>query len=117
MEPRPPLERRREPRQAVSAHGRIWFGPTHALWADCRISDRSPSGARIEVPAIYVLPRRLIFAHHGVGPIFEAILKWQRGDAAGLALTACSASTLAQPWFERISHELKGLHLTSIGPT
>lgn len=115
MEPRNPIERRREPRQAVSAYGRIWYGPQYGLWADCRISDRSPSGARIEVSAIYRLPRRLIFAHHGAEPLFEAILKWQRGDAAGLALEPCGASAQSQPWFDRISRELKALRLSGAG--
>ena len=109
MESRLPPERRREPRQAVNAYGRIWYGPQYSLWADCKISDRSTSGARIEISSIYRLPRRLIFAHHGAGPVFEAVLKWQRGDAAGLALAPCSAGTMAQPWFERISNELKAL--------
>ena len=64
MESRIPPDRRREPRKAVSAYGRIWYGPQYGLWADCKISDRSTSGARIEISAIYRLPRRLIFAQH-----------------------------------------------------
>jgi hypothetical protein len=109
MDSRPLPERRREPRQAVNAYGRIWYGPQYSLWADCKISDRSTSGARIEISAIYRLPRRLIFADHSNAPIFEAVLKWQRGDAAGLALEPVSASTQTQPWFERIAKELKAL--------
>lgn len=113
MESRIPPERRREPRQAVNAYGRIWYGPQYSLWADCKISDRSTSGARIEISSVYRLPRRLIFAHHGSTPIFEAVLKWQRGDAAGLALEPASAATQAQPWFERISKELRALGAVS----
>lgn len=113
MESRIPPDRRRESRQAVNAYGRIWYGPQYGLWADCKISDRSMSGARIEISAIYRLPRRLIFVQHGAAPVFEAILKWQRGDAAGLALQNVSAATQAQPWFERISKELKALGAVS----
>jgi hypothetical protein len=109
MESRLPPERRREPRQAINAYGRIWYGPQYSLWADCKISDRSTSGARIEISSVYRLPRRLIFAHHGAPPVFEAVLKWQRGDAAGLALEPASAATQAQPWFERIAREIEAL--------
>ena len=115
MEPPNPIERRRETRQVVSTYGRIWYGPQYGLWADCRISDRSSSGARIEVSAVYRLPRRLVFAHHGAGLLFEAILKWQRGDAAGLALAPCAANAQMQPWFERISRELKALGPSNVG--
>ena len=109
MESRFPQERRREPRQAVNAYGRIWYGPQYGLWADCKISDRSTSGARIEISAIYRLPRRLIFVQHGAAPVFEAVLKWQRGDAAGLALETVSAAIQAQAWFERIAREIEAL--------
>lgn len=115
MESRSDHERRREPRQAVNAYGRIWYGPQYGLWADCKIADRSTSGARIEISAIYRLPRRLIFVQHGAAPVYEAVLKWQRGDAAGLALEPASAATQAQPWFVRIASELKALQVNTPG--
>jgi hypothetical protein len=115
MDPSAPSDRRREPRQPVNAYGRIWYGPQYGLWADCRISDRSASGARIEIAAVYRLPRRLVFVQYGADQIFEAVLKWQRGDAAGLALTPASAITQAQPWFERILRETAALKNAGIG--
>jgi hypothetical protein len=77
--------RRREERTPVRLAGRVWYGAKGALWADCTLRNLSPGGARIELPALYELPPRVFFAHGAEKAIFLALLKWRRGDAAGLS--------------------------------
>ena len=95
-------ERRAHPRIAASASGRVWYGPTFNLWADCKLLDISAGGARIEIPAIYALPRRLILAHTLEPVLSDVILKWQRGSAAGLSFQ--TKHPLDGPIEPRLSH-------------
>lgn len=79
------LERRSEPRMPASAPARVYFGPKLSLWADCVLKDMSAGGAKIHVAAIYTLPPRFVLVHMQDGIAFDAVLKWRRGDLAGMA--------------------------------
>lgn len=78
-------ERRAEPRVPVNAPGRVIYGPKLAMWADCIIRDLSTSGAKIEVSHFYRIPPRFVLLHLQAGVAFEVVLKWRRGDLAGMA--------------------------------
>ncbi len=79
------VERRSEPRTPVRAPGRVMFGDKLGLWADCIIRDLSPSGAKIELSQLVKLPPRFLLIHLQEGIAFEVVLKWRRGDLAGMA--------------------------------
>ena len=78
------LERRAEPRTPVNEPARVYFGPKLGLWADCMLKDVSHSGAKIHVPSIYSLPPRFVLVRLQDGIAFDALLKWRRGDLAGM---------------------------------
>ena len=82
------IERRAEPREPANAPARVFFGPKHSLWADCVIRNLSHSGAKIELPKVHVAPPRFILLHFQACMAYEAILKWRRGDMAGVAFEA-----------------------------
>ncbi|CAN7148159.1 PilZ domain-containing protein [Phenylobacterium sp. LjRoot219] len=104
-------ERRQHPRLPTNCAGRAWYGAQGAMWADCTLRDLSVGGARIEIPAAYELPRRLYFAHKNEPAIYLAVLKWQRGGAAGIAfqegypLDACTTAPL-----DRMAAEWRALY-------
>lgn len=79
------IERRAEPRTSTNVPARVYFGPKLGLWADCMLKDVSQGGAKIHVPAIYTLPPRFVLVHLQDGIAFDALLKWRRGDLAGMA--------------------------------
>jgi hypothetical protein len=79
------FERRSEPRVTVNAPGRTLHGPNLAMWADCVIRDLSQNGAKIELSHLYRLPPRFVLLHFQAGIAFEVVLKWRRGDLAGMA--------------------------------
>lgn len=95
------LERRTEERRDIHAPARLFSGPKLAMWADCTIRNLSSSGARIELPKIHVCPPRFVLLHLKAGVAYEAVLKWRRGDMAGMAfeatheLAACEIARLA----------------------
>ena len=60
-------------------------GERLALWADCLIKDLSASGAKIELSHFYRLPPRFVLLHFHDAVAFEVVLKWRRGDLAGMA--------------------------------
>lgn len=78
-------ERRGEPRLPVRAAGRVMFGDKLAMWADCVIRDLSGSGAKIELSQLVKLPPRFLLIHLQEGVALEVVLKWRRGDLAGMA--------------------------------
>jgi hypothetical protein len=80
------IERRAEPRIAVDARARVLLGPKLALWADCMIKDLSQSGAKIELSHFHKLPPRFVLLHFEAGVAFEVMLKWRRGDLAGMVI-------------------------------
>jgi hypothetical protein len=79
------LDRRSETRIAVNVPGRTFHGPNLAIWADCVIRDLSPNGAKIELSHVYRLPPRFVLLHFQAGVAYEVVLKWRRGDLAGMA--------------------------------
>jgi hypothetical protein len=78
-------DRRGEARVATNARGRIMHGEKLANWADCAIKDFSQSGAKIELSHLHKIPPRFILIHFQAGMAFEVVLKWRRGDLAGMA--------------------------------
>lgn len=79
------LERRVAPRETTRQPVRAYYGENLKMWADCELRDFSTGGAKIHVSALYKLPPRFVLLQHQVGVAFEVILKWRRGDLAGVA--------------------------------
>jgi len=79
------IERRSEPRSACSLPARVYYGQGLRMFADGLIRDISTSGAKIEVPSIYKLPPRFVLLHLQAGVALDVVLKWRRGDLAGMA--------------------------------
>lgn len=79
------IERRTEPRISTQTPGRIMHGDNLRLWADCIIRDLSASGAKIELSHLHKLPPRFILLHFSRATAYEVVLKWRRGDLAGMA--------------------------------
>jgi len=92
MDEQPPLrhqagaERRTEPRVAVNLPARLFYGPKYSRWIDCVIKDRSAQGAKIEAPASFELPRRVILLDYRSGVAFVAQPRWRKWDMVGLRL-------------------------------
>ena len=78
-------ERRTEPREAARQPVRAFFGENLRMWADCELRDLSAGGAKIHLSALYKLPPRFVLLQHQAGIAFEVVLKWRRGDLAGLS--------------------------------
>ena len=79
------VERRTDERGPVRAAARVMHGAALAHWADCVIRDLSTNGAKIELSHFYKLPPRFILLHFEAGVAFEVVLKWRRGDLAGMS--------------------------------
>jgi hypothetical protein len=79
------LDRRAEPRVSINARGRIMHGDKLGIWADCVIKDLSENGAKIELSHLHKIPPRFILINFQAGVAFEVVLKWRRGDLAGMA--------------------------------
>lgn len=60
-------------------------GDKLGIWADCMIKDISESGAKIELSHLHKVPPRFILMHFQAGVAFEVVLKWRRGDLAGMS--------------------------------
>lgn len=82
------LDRRFEPRVSTNARGRIMHGDKLGIWADCMIKDLSENGSKIELSHLHKVPPRFILIHFQAGLAFEAVLKWRRGDLAGMSFEA-----------------------------
>lgn len=80
-------ERRTEPRMRVNnAPARLFYGAGLTYYVDCRIKDRSKSGAKIQAPALFDLPNQLVLLDFEQGLAFEAELRWRKAEMAGLWL-------------------------------
>ena len=79
------VERRQEERTTLRAPARVLHGAGLALWADCVIRDLSANGAKIELSHFYRLPPRFVLLHFEAGVAYEVVLKWRRGDLAGMS--------------------------------
>jgi len=82
------IENRAEPRVVVKLPGRLFYGPGLVMWADCVIRNLSASGAKVDVAAVFALPSRLVLADLRNGVAFDVVMKWRRGDVAGLQFQA-----------------------------
>lgn len=97
------VERRNEGRGAVRAPARILHGAGLAHWADCVIRDLSANGAKIELSHFYKLPPRFVLLHFQAGTAFEVVLKWRRGDLAGMSFEhRHQLETLNEPRLEPV---------------
>jgi hypothetical protein len=76
------------------------FGDKLGLWADCTIRDLSASGAKIDLSQLVKLPPRFLLIHLAEGVAFEVVLKWRRGDLAGMAFE--KRHNLAEPTEPRL---------------
>lgn len=79
------IDRRIEPRVSTQTPGRIMHGDKLSLWADCVIRDLSASGAKVELSHLHKLPPRFVLLHFSAAMAYEVVLKWRRGDLAGMA--------------------------------
>lgn len=104
------MERRVEPREAVRQPVRAYFGENLGLWADCELRDLSVGGAKIHLSSLYRLPPRFILLLHQTGIAYEVVLKWRRGDLAGLSFEARhELETAQQPRLASIREAWIGL--------
>ena len=104
------IERRAEPRVPVTAPGRVMHGERFGLWADCTIKDLSTSGAKIELSHFYRLPPRFVLLHYHDAVAYEVVLKWRRGDLAGMAFERKHAlETLDDPRLAPVTEAWRAL--------
>jgi len=96
--PKPSLDgqpdARRGKRERTFLPARISFGEG-ALKADCVVTQFSPSGARINVPAAVALPDRFNIAIPQRGLNCRAKLVWRKDDLAGLEFEQTESAPLA----------------------
>ena len=78
-------ERRAHERAATDIRVRAFYGPDNGLWADCNIVDLAQGGARLKIAGIYPLPSRFMLLQLEGGVVYEARLRWRRGDLTGIA--------------------------------
>jgi len=91
-------ERRAEPRVRANAPARVFHGEGNSFWIDCRIKDRSRSGAKIQLSALFQLPPELVLLDFEQGLAFDAQLRWRRAEMAGLWLDrAHDLRSVAEP--------------------
>lgn len=97
------LERRNDERGPVRAPARVLHGAGLAHWADCVIRDLSTTGAKIELSHFYKLPPRFVLLNFQGAVAFEVVLKWRRGDLAGMSFEhRHEMSTLDEPRLEAV---------------
>jgi len=99
-----PVERRSEPRvRTNNLPARLFYGPGLAHWADCKVKDRSKSGAKIQAPALFQLPQELVLLDFATGCAYEAELRWRKAELAGLWLHTCHDLTSTKdPRFDEV---------------
>ena len=99
-----PMERRSEVRVRIgNTPARLFYGAGFAHWVDCKVKDRSKSGAKIQAPALFQLPQDLVLLDFASGCAYEAELRWRKAELAGLWLhTAHEMAALKDPRFEEI---------------
>lgn len=76
---------------------RLCYGPRYSLWADCVVKDLSIGGAKVEIGAMYKLPRAFVLLHFSAGLAFEAVRRWRRADLLGVSFEACHDLNLPVP--------------------
>lgn len=81
------LERRGGKRLRTRLRDGIIGERRHGAIAECRISDRSPDGARLRLDGDRRLPQRFVLTDGAARSLFRADLVWQTGRDAGVRLT------------------------------
>ena len=69
-------------RRRALKEGKIVLSDTQII--DCRIRDMSDGGVRIEMGAVFELPKLFRLVIVSTNEIVPAELAWQRGQAAGI---------------------------------
>ncbi len=96
-------DQRAEPRSSVNIPARLFYGEGYRQWAECVIKDRSASGAKVQVPALFTLPAKMILLQLNVGAAYDAMLRWRKADLAGLSLVGShDLNTGVEPRMEAI---------------
>ncbi|GJD52852.1 hypothetical protein OPKNFCMD_5619 [Methylobacterium crusticola] len=87
---------RADKRRRVVQQGRIVVGADRLV--ACEVTDLSPAGARLRVPARFDLPETfaLVIAAHDLRTL-EARLRWRRGDFAGVTFGPPGPAPPARP--------------------
>lgn len=81
------LERRGDKRLRTRLRDGIIGERKHRSIVDCRISDRSPDGARLRLDGDRRLPHRFVLTDGAARSLYRADLVWQTGRDAGVRLT------------------------------
>jgi len=98
-----PAERRRQSRRRTHLQSAKILDEEDRFLVDCRLQNKTASGARLHLAKPVTLPRRIqIYADH-VGELRDAEVMWRRGLEVGCKLAA--QPTLDKP---QLSARLKG---------
>lgn len=79
-------DRRADARQRTRLRDGILLERRHRVLAECRISDRSRSGARLHLDQGQALPQSFLLSDPASGKSYRASLVWRRGRDAGVRL-------------------------------
>ena len=82
------VERRGDRRLRTRLRDGVIGERKHRVIADCRIKDRSRSGARLQLDKDRPLPRSFVLIDGAARSLYRADLVWQVGRDAGVKLTA-----------------------------
>jgi len=99
------VERRAHVRVPTHFAARLCYGPRYSHWADCVVKDLSVGGAKVEIGAMYKLPRAFVLLHFSAGLAFEAVRRWRRADLLGISFEACHDLGLPIPPRMALVHE------------
>ncbi len=81
------VERRGDKRQRTRLRDGLIGERKHRTIADCRIKDRSRSGARLQLEKDRPLPKSFVLTDGAARSLYRADLVWQVGRDAGVRLT------------------------------
>ncbi len=106
-----PVEERRVQRERTFLPARISFGESGALSTQCTVTQLSPIGAKLNVPASVTVPDRFDLSIPQRGAIYRARLVWRRGDQAGVEFEAPEQE--AAPTVEALQARVRELEATN----
>lgn len=81
-------EQRADERRRSYFRGRVFYGPTLALWADCAVQNVTRNGAKLKIPANQPLPDAFVLLLISEGVAMDCNLRWRRADMAGVNFRA-----------------------------
>jgi len=87
-----PIDERRVRRERTFLPARISFGESGTLSTQCTVTQLSPMGARLAVPASLTLPDRFELSIPQRGATYRARLVWRKGDQGGVEFEAPEAA-------------------------